>query len=144
MKMSVKLLSITALLVATVLVGCKKESSDTTQSYKADCNGANQAPPNPSTATATFNGTFNSDTKTFSGTLTYNGITPTGWYIEKGTSTTHGSIVVSLGAVVSSPFTFSVTLDAAAEAELKSGGYYINVQSLAYPSGEIRGKLVAQ
>jgi len=49
-----------------------------------------------------------------------------------------------LGAVVSSPFNFSVTLDAAAEAELKSGGYYINVKSLAYPSGEIRGKLVAQ
>ena len=36
------------------------------------------------------------------------------------------------------------TLDAAAEAELKSGGYYINVQSAAFPSGEIRGKLVAQ
>ena len=144
MKMSVKLLSITTLLVAAVLVGCKKDSADSTQNYRADCNGANEAPPNSSTATATFNGTYNSDTKTFSGTLAYNGITPTGWHIERGTTTTRGSIVVSLGAVVSSPFTFSVTLDAAAEAELKSGGYYINVQSLAYPSGEIRGKLVAQ
>ena len=141
--MSVKLLSITTLLVAAVLVGCKKESSDSTQSYRADCNGANEAPPNSSTATATFNGTYNSSTKSFSGTLIYSGITPTGWYIQRGTASTNGSIVVSLGAVVSSPFNFSVTLDAAAEAELKAGAYYINVQSVAYPSGEIRGKLVA-
>ena len=144
MKMSVKLLTITTLLSVTVLAGCKKDSGDSTQDYRADCNGASEAPPNSSTATATFMGTYNSDTKTFSGTLTYTGITPTGWYIQRGTTTTNGSIVVSLGAIVSSPFNFSVTLDAAAEAELKSGGYYINVQSVAYPSGEIRGKLVAQ
>ncbi len=144
MKMSVRLLAITTLLGATILVGCKKDSGDSTQDYRADCNGASEAPPNSSTATATFTGTYNSETKNFSGTLTYSGITPTGWYIQRGTASTNGSIVVSLGAIVSSPLTFSVTLDASAEAELTSGGYYINVQSVAYPSGEIRGKLVAQ
>lgn len=144
MKFTVKVVAM-AIVAGALLAGCKKSNDDASaQPYKADCNGSNQAPPNSSSATATFNGTYNSGTKTFSGTLSYSGITPTGWYIQRGTATTNGSIVVSLGAIVSSPFTFSVTLDAAAEAELKSGAYYINVQSAAYPSGEIRGKLVAR
>lgn len=143
MKFSLKLLGITAFMGSAVLVGCKKNSdTSTTQSYKANANGATEVPSNSSAATATFNGTYNSSTKTFSGTVTYSGITPTGWNIEKGTSTTKGSLVVSLGAVVASPLNFSVTLDAAAEAELKAGGYYINVTSAAYPAGEIRGKIV--
>lgn len=143
MKFSLKLLGITAFMASAVLVGCKKNSDEpVTQSYKADANGATQVPSNSSTATATFNGTYNSETKTFSGTVTYSGITPTGWNIERGTATTKGSLVVSLGAVVVSPLSFSVTLDAAAEAELKAGDYYINVSSAAYPAGEIRGKIV--
>ena len=144
MKFSLKLLGITAFMASAVLVGCKKNSEEppVTQSYKADANGATEVPSNSSTATATFNGTYNSSTKTFSGTLTYTGITPTGWKIERGTATTTGSLVVSLGAVVVSPLSFSVTLDAAAEAELKAGDYYINVSSAAYPAGEIRGKIV--
>ncbi len=143
MKFSLKLLGITAFMASAVLVGCKKNSEEpATQSYKAEANGATEIPSNSSTATATFNGTYNPGTKTFSGTLTYTGITPTGWRIERGTDTTTGSLVVSLGAVVVSPLNFSVTLDADAEAELKSGGYYINITSAAYPAGEIRGKLV--
>lgn len=143
MKCSLKLLGITAFMAGVVLAGCKKKSDEpVTQSYKAEANGANEVPSNSSTATATFNGTYNPGTKTFSGTLAYTGITPTGWRIEKGTETATGSLVVSLGAVVVSPLNFSVILDAAAEAELKAGGYYINVTSAAYPAGEIRGKIV--
>jgi len=142
MKFSFKLLAITTVLGSAVLVGCKKNSDTTTQSYKADANGTTEVPSNSSAATATFSGTYNSGTKTFSGTVTYTGITPTSWNIERGTSSTKGSLVVSLGAVVVSPLSFSVTLDAAAEAELKAGSYYINVTSAAYPAGEIRGKIV--
>ena len=142
MKFTLKLLGITAFMASAVLVGCKKNSDTTTQSYKADANGTTEVPSNSSAATATFNGTYNSGTKTFSGTVTYTGITPTSWNIERGTSSTKGSLVVSLGAVVVSPLSFSVTLDAAAEAELKAGSYYINVTSAAYPAGEIRGKIV--
>ncbi len=144
MKMTFKLLAVTTFMASAVLVGCKKDSDESvTQSYKANANGATEVPSNSSTATATFNGTYNSGTKTFSGTVTYSGITPTGWNIERGTASTKGSLVVSLGAVVVSPLSFSVTLDAAAEAELKAGDYYINVTSAAYPAGEIRGKIVA-
>lgn len=143
MKISLKLLAITTILGSALMVGCKKDSNkSTTQSYTANLNGTTEVPSNSSSATATFNGTYNSSTKTFSGTVAYVGITPTGWNIERGTASTRGSLVVSLGAVVVSPLTFSVTLDAAAEAELKAGTYYVNVQSAVYPAGEIRGKIV--
>lgn len=146
MKIAGKLAAITAVfLLSAALVSCKKESANANeQSYQANCNGANQAPPNSSTATATFTGKYNSNTSTFSGTLTYSGITPTGWYIQKGTTLANAEIIASLGAVVTSPLSVSVQLNASAAAELKAGNCYINIQSAAYPQGEIRGKLVAQ
>lgn len=146
MKIVSKLAAVAAVFLLTAgFVSCKKESENKTeQPYRADCNGASQAPPNSSTATATFIGKYNSGSGTFSGTLTYTGITPTGWYIQKGSASANGEIVASLGAVVGSPFSFSIQMNASAAAELKAGAYYINVQSAAYPSGEIRGKLVAQ
>ncbi|WP_164972798.1 CHRD domain-containing protein [Lacibacter luteus] len=130
---------------AIALVSCKKESaSESEQPYTANCNGDSQAPPNGSTATATFNGKYNSSTGTFSGTLTYSGITPTGWYVQKGTTLVNGEIIASLGAVVTSPVSINIQLSASAAAELKAGNCYVNIQSAAYPSGEIRGKLVAK
>lgn len=146
MKIASKLATVAAVFLLTAgFVSCKKESTNKNEEeYKANCTGANQAPPNSSTATATFVGKYNSNSGTFSGTLTYTGITPTGWYIQKGTASANGEIIASLGAVVGSPFSFSVQLSASAAAELKAGAYYINVQSAAYPSGEIRGQLVAQ
>ncbi|NCU04599.1 MAG: CHRD domain-containing protein [Chitinophagaceae bacterium] len=146
MKIAGKLASIAAVfLLSAAFASCKKETANANeQSYKANCNGASQAPPNSSTATATFVGKYNSNSGTFSGTLTYSGITPTGWYIQKGTTMANAEVIASLGAVVTSPVSVSVQLNASAAAELKAGNCYINIQSAAYPSGEIRGKLVLQ
>lgn len=134
-------------IVATpvALTGCDKDddTNNNVQAYSANADGTKAVPANSSTATAQFTGNFNKDTRSFSGTLTYSGITPTNVYIQRGTISTLGSVVVNIGAVVSSPVNFNVTLDAAAEAELNAGTYYIVIASAAYPNGEIRGQLVS-
>lgn len=132
--------------VPVALTSCDKDDdtdNNNVQAYSASADGTKAVPANGSSATATFSGNFNKDTRNFSGTLTYSGITPTNVYIQRGTASALGTIVVNLGAAVTSPLSFNVTLDAAAEAELNAGTYYIVITSAGYPNGEIRGQLVA-
>lgn len=147
MKKMFKWLTVMAIVAAPVaLTGCDKDDdtdNNNVQAYSANADGTKAVPANSSAATAQFSGTFNKDTRSFSGTLTYSGITPTNVYIQRGTVSTLGSIVVNIGAAVTSPVNFTVTLDAAAEAELNAGTYYIVIASAGYPNGEIRGQLTA-
>lgn len=140
-------LAITAIVATPVFTSCDKDDdsdNNTVQAYSASASGSQAVPSNGSSATAQFSGNYNRDTRTFSGTLTYSGITPTNVYIQRGSATTLGTLVANLGVAVSSPVNVNITMDASAEAELNSGSYYIVIASSGYPNGEIRGQLVAQ
>lgn len=147
MKKMFKWLAVMAIVAVPVaLTSCDKDDdtdNNNVQAYSANADGTKAVPANASTATAQFSGSFNKDTRSFSGTLTYSGVTPTSVYIQRGTVSTLGSLVVNIGAAVTSPVNFTVTLDAAAEAELNAGTYYIVIASAGYPNGEIRGQLVS-
>ncbi|MFV5693709.1 CHRD domain-containing protein [Flavobacterium sp. LT1R49] len=108
--------------------------------FNATLNGASEVPSNTSTATGSAVLAFNTTTKIFSLTVTYNGLTPTEGHIHVGTTGVAGPIVFALTGLTS-PITYtSPPLTTAQEADLKEGRYYVNLHTTAFPGGEIRGQ----
>jgi hypothetical protein len=148
--MKAKYLIITALLFTALGIGsCSKSSSNPTVAnvtYLATLNGASETPANASTATGTATFTYNPTTYILSGTVTFTGIVATAAHIHVGAVGVAGSVVFPLGsASPTSPITFtSGALTAQQQSDLMNGLYYVNVHSVAFPAGEIRGQLVAQ
>jgi len=109
--------------------------------FQANLNGANEAP-TPVTTTATGFASMVLDTSTNSLTyrFTSQGITPTMAHIHTGTVGIAGGIAfpLNLGG------TGVVTLTEAQAFVLANNGYYVNVHSVAFPGGEIRGQLNPQ
>lgn len=116
--------------------------------FIATLSGANERPtPNASTATGSSTLVFNTDTKIFTITTTYSGLTGTATasHIHKGDATVAGPVVFGFSNVTVSPIVYtSVALDATKEADLRAGLFYVNVHTAANPGGEIRGQLIKQ
>ena len=116
--------------------------------FKATLNSANERPtPNTSTATGTSTLIFNIDTKIFTVTTTYAGLTGTATasHIHKGDATVAGPVLFPFTNVTVSPIVYtSAALDASQEADLRGGLYYTNVHTALNPGGEIRGQLIKQ
>ncbi len=132
------------------IAGCKKSSTtvDPNITFKATLNAANERPtPNGSAGTGSSTLVFNNDTKIFTVTTSYSGLTgpATLSHIHKGDATVAGPIIFSFSNVTISPIVYtSAALDATQEADLKAGNYYVNVHTAANPGGEIRGQLIQQ
>lgn len=121
---------------------CKKDKTDSSVSnYTATLSGASEETPTGSTATGSATGTYNATTKELVLTITYSGITPVAGHIHKGAAGVSGPVIFPF-ASITSPVSFSTTLDAAQEADLMAGLYYINFHTAAFPGGEIRGQLL--
>jgi hypothetical protein len=83
---------------------------------------------------------LNQDAKTFDITVTYSGITPNHGHI-------HGADGVILfpfpdPVVTTSPITLNFTITDAQITELMANHYYVNLHTIAFPSGEISGTLI--
>lgn len=147
---TIKLIAIAS--VFLTLTSCEKDDPappDPNITFKATLSGANERPtPNASTATGTATLIFNNDTKIFTITTTYSGLiggTVSGAHIHKADATVAGPVVFGFTSLTS-PITYtSVAIDAAMEADLKAGLWYVNVHSTpTYTAGEIRGQLIKQ
>ena len=107
--------------------------------------GANEVPVNASAATGT--GTFALDPITLAlrGGVVTTGIVATAAHIHIGAAGVAGAVIVPL--VLNADGSWVVpagTLLTPAQFDLlRSGGLYVNVHSVAYPGGEIRGQLPA-
>lgn len=124
-----------------------------TTTFKATLNGNSEVPSNSSAATGMATLVFYNDTKTFTLTGTYTGMTPT-------ISHVHGPAMVGVNAAPLFDLTVtptsgynygtigysgSATLSAAQETDLKNNLYYVNIHSAGiYAAGEIRGQLIKQ
>jgi uncharacterized repeat protein (TIGR01451 family) len=111
----------------------------------ADLNGLNEAPP-VTTTTATGKAVFTYDPTThlLHYELTTSGlVNVTASHIHTGTVGVSGPIAIPLTPPVIGYSTGTVgPLNAAQEAALFNGGYYVNVHTSAHPSGEIRGQIM--
>jgi hypothetical protein len=110
---------------------------------KADLAASNEVPPNDSTATGSAEGTFDTDSKAFSATVTYDGLSgpAIGAHIHGPAEQGSNAGIILRFESASSPTGLSATLTDAQAADLLAGKLYVNVHTELNPGGEIRGNL---
>lgn len=108
--------------------------------------GAQEVPPNGSTATGTGEVTIDLVSRQFTAKATTQGLAGTAAHVHDGPSGVSGPILFPMteSAAGSGVWSTSVQLTQAQMTELNAGRYYINVHSAAFPGGEIRGQIVQQ
>lgn len=132
------------------MVSCKKDSKTATatvDTFTSTLSGTSEVPATTSTATGMATFSYNETTYMLSGAVTYTGMTPTASHIHLGALGISGPVVISLTttAAITSPITLApMALDATQRAALLAGTFYVNIHSVAFPSGEIRGQLTKQ
>lgn len=145
---TIKLIAI-AVIFSGIMSCDKDDAVDPNITFIATLSGLNERPnPNNSTATGSSTLIFNNDTKIFTITTTYSGLTGgtvSGAHIHKGDVTVAGPIVFGFTTLASPIVYTSTAITAAEEADLKAGVWYVNIHSTpTYPGGEIRGQLIQQ
>ena len=115
-----------------------------TVALAADLSGTVQVPANPSKGKGTLTATYDTDTKTFSWSGTYAGLTG-----QPIAAHFHGPADTKMNAPVAlnmdkhaSPFQGTATLTDAQAADLLAGRWYANFHTPSYPGGELRGQVV--
>ena len=114
--------------------------------FMAKLSGATEVPANDSAGTGSVMGMLDTDTKTFTYSATYSGLSgPAGaaHFHVAAAPGGNGPPVVPV-ANAASPISGTATLTDAQIADLTAGKWYFNVHTAAHPGGEVRGWLTAQ
>ena len=116
-----------------------------TMNFTTGLKGSDEVPANTTTGTGEVKATLDTDTKAFSYTVTYDGLTG-----PAVAAHFHGPAAPGVNAPpvimmmsLASPITGVATLTDAQIADLKAGQWYFNVHTAAHKGGEIRGQLKA-
>lgn len=152
--MKTKTITYSLLLAAVIVLGsCSKSSNSvpmvTNSTFTATLTGSSETPPNSSTATGSATFTYNPTTYMLSGTITFSGFTTatTVAHIHLGAVGVAGNPVFTIEASgpFDSPISYtSPALTAAQVTDLFAGNYYVNIHTVSFPNGEIRGQLLLQ
>lgn len=133
------------LLAAALSATFVSASSAATVHYTARLSGEHEVPKNDSKGTGNLEATYNTKTRVFEYTLTFEGLTgpATAAHIHgPATHTQNAGVVAPLdGNNPTSPITSSVTLTNEQAKWLRSSKLYVNVHTAANPGGEIRGQI---
>ena len=152
--MKTKLFTYSLLLTAVIVIsGCYSKKNylpmATNSLFTATLTGGSETPPNASTATGTASFTYNPTTKMLTGSVTFSGFTTatTVAHIHMGAVGVAGSPVFTIEA--SGPFTSPISytspaLTSSQYSDLVAGNDYVNIHTVAFPDGEIRGQLILQ
>jgi sugar lactone lactonase YvrE len=111
--------------------------------FTAAATGAREVPPNDSTATGSGNFCYDPATGMISYNFTYQGgftTSETAAHLHRGAVGTAGPVIVPLPTGTTK--TGSAPFPTADVENLRAGNVYINVHSVQFPGGEIRGQLV--
>lgn len=126
-----------------LLTACSKKETVTPTNLttlSAAIDGSQQVPANSSTASGIFTGTYDSNIKVLTYTVTYRGITPTAAHIHTGAPGMSGPITISFSGLTS-PITGTFYLSLDEINDLLNNRMYVNVHSSTYGNGEIRGNI---
>ena len=140
----------TILLVLLAINGCKKHDNwppKKTFLVKAWLNGSNEVPPNASKGTGILTGTYNSINRSLSYKVAWAGLTGPAMAAHF-----QGPAAPGVNAGVQVPITGfpagaegfvsgNATLTEAQATDLQAGKWYINLHTVKYPGGEIRGQV---
>jgi hypothetical protein len=117
-----------------------------TMHFTAELNGPSETPPTTSTGTGMATATLDTNTKLFSYTVTYSGLTgpAVAAHFHMGMAGIAGPPVVPITGSLASPIMGSATLTDTQIGDLEAGKWYVNVHTAANKPGEIRGQVMIQ
>jgi hypothetical protein len=115
------------------------------QEFNATLSGAEEVPPVETSATGTATATLNADTKEFTWTIEFSGLSgpPTAAHFHGPAAPGENAGPVVGIEDLESPSEGSVTLTDEQIAQLTAGQWYVNIHTDANPNGEIRGQVGA-
>lgn len=140
-KLFLQVMIISGLLFAAVSCDDDNDEDDVIDVFTATLSGANEVPPNESTATGSAELTYNRNTRIFQIVVEYSGFEAIGAHIHRGEEGVNGPVVWGFEPPASPINYTSDPLTPEQESELYNELYYVNVHSEEYPAGEIRGQL---
>ena len=110
-------------------------------------NGLNEVPSNTSSAVGLAIFMYDLNNHVLSGVISFADVIPTASHIHKGAVGVDGVVIFPLATVVpiiSPIYYISPALDSNQESDLLSNLYYVNIHSVLYPGGELRGQLIVK
>ena len=112
--------------------------------FTADLTAASEVPPTDSTATGKVEATLDTDSKVFTWTVTYEGLSgdATGAHFHgPAAEGANADPVVPLADPLASPINGNATLTDGQITQLQGGQWYFNLHTAKFPDGEIRGQV---
>lgn len=115
--------------------------------FQTTLSGANEVPPNASTATGSATVTLSPAEDQVAVSITFNGLgsNTTASHIHEAPAGTNGPVKINFvgfpGGVTSGNFAGTLPITPALVAALRAGNTYVNVHTTGLPAGEIRGQL---
>ncbi|CAN7627982.1 CHRD domain-containing protein [Devosia sp. LjRoot16] len=114
------------------------------QKFTAELTAAAEVPPTDSTATGKVEATYDTDSKVFTWTVTYEGLSgdATGAHFHgPAAEGANADPVVPLADPLASPINGNATLTDEQATQLQGGSWYFNLHTAKFPDGEIRGQV---
>jgi hypothetical protein len=115
-----------------------------TTTYKADLKGSMETPPNDSHAAGSVEAKYDPSSMKLSWTVTYSSLSgpaTAAHFHGPAKADAAAPPVITLDKPLDSPIKGEATLSKAQAADLAAGLWYLNVHTMMYPQGEIRGQL---
>lgn len=112
--------------------------------FSADLTGAAEVPPTDSAATGKVEATLDTESKVFTWTVTYEGLSgdATGAHFHgPAAEDANADPVVPLADPLASPINGNATLTDEQITQLQGGQWYFNLHTAKFPDGEIRGQV---
>ena len=112
--------------------------------FHATLTGGEEVPANDSAGTGMVEATFDTDTKIFRWTITYEGLTgdaTAAHFHGPAAPGENAGPVVPIEGALASPIEGEATLDETQVSDMQGGMWYFNVHTAQYPDGELRGQV---
>lgn len=136
----------TLLATAAVLVFSAMPAYAEMLTFSADLKGTAEVPPTDSAATGKVEATLDTESKVFTWTVTYEGLSgdATGAHFHgPAAADANAGPVVPLADPLASPINGNATLTDEQITQLQGGQWYFNLHTAKFPDGEIRGQVMA-
>lgn len=136
----------TLLATAAVLAFSAMPAYAEMMNFTADLTGASEVPPADTTATGKVEATFDTESKVFTWTVNYEGLSGDATGAHFHGPAAEGAVadpVVPLADPLASPITGNATLTDDQATQLQGGQWYFNIHTAKFPDGEIRGQVKA-
>jgi hypothetical protein len=113
--------------------------------FSAELSGASEVPPNESAGTGDLVASFDTESRSFSWTITYEGLTgpaTAAHFHGPAEENENAGPVLPISGELPSPIGGQATLTDEQAQQLQDGLWYINIHTEQYPDGEIRGQVL--